>query len=270
MSTKTDVTVNAEDNAALVNEKVSEIMAEEKKPNPVTVVPPSDTVVKLPCGYATFTGEVVREAEVRELTGKDEEAIARASNVGKALLSILSRGVVSIGNQRATEEMLDSLLTGDRDMLLLGIYKATFGNEAVVQGICNNCNELHDISIDLNKDLKVRPFTGSRKFTLKGKAGEIIVQLPNGFTQKELVENADKSVAELTTLLLENCVESIDDVAVVSKEQVQNLGITDRKTIAEEINKRSFGPLFEEVAVQCPKCEGEVNVPLNLGTLFRF
>lgn len=270
MSTKTEVTVNAEQNSDLVNEKLAEVMADEKKPNPVTVIPPSDTVVKLPCGYATFTGEVVREAEVRELNGKDEEAIARASSVGKALITILNRGVVRIGNQQASEDMLDSLLSGDRDTLLVAIYKATFGKEAVLQGICNSCNEVHEVGVDLDTDLKVRPFAGSRKFTVSCKIGEVVVQLPTGFAQKDLVENSEKTVPELTTILLENCVESINGTPVVAKEQVQNLGIGDRKTIAEEINKRSFGPLFDEVTVACPKCEGEVSVPLNLGTLFRF
>lgn len=270
MTTKTEVTVSAEQNSDLVNEKLAEVMADEKKPAPVEVVPPSDTSVRLPCGYATFTGEFVRDAEVRELTGKDEEAIARASSVGKALITILNRGVVKIGDQIATEEMLDSLLSGDRDTLLVAIYKATFGKEAILQGICNTCNQVHEVGIDIDTDLKVRPFSGTRKFSVKCKVGEVVVQLPTGFAQKDLVENADKTVPELTTILLENCVESIDGAPVLNKEQVQNLGIGDRKIIAEEINKRSFGPLFDEVTVACPQCEGEVNVPLNLGTLFRF
>jgi hypothetical protein len=270
LSTTTEVTVNAAENKELVNDKLNEVLAEDKKSKSVTVVPPSDTLVTLPGGYATFAGEVIKEAEVRELNGRDEEAIARASNVGKALITILNRGVVRIGNQPATEEMLDSLLSGDRDTLMVAIFKATFGNETTVTSICNSCTSLQDIEVDLNVHLKVRPLTDSRKFTVKCKAGDVVVLLPNGFTQKELVDNTDKTVAEMTTVLLENCVESINGNPVLNKSQVQDLGINDRKLIAEEINKRAFGPLFDEVVLPCPQCEGEVNVPLNLGTLFRF
>jgi hypothetical protein len=269
LSTQTDVTVKAGENTDLVNEKVAEVLT-EKKSKSVTVVPPSETLVTLPGGYATFTGEVTKEAEVRELNGKDEEAIARTPNVGRALITILNRGVVRIGNQPATEEMLDSLLAGDRDTLMVAIFKATFGNETTVTSICNSCNSLQDIEVDLNTALKIRPLTSSRKFTVQCKIGEVVTLLPSGFTQKELVDNTDKTVAELTTILLENCVESINGTVVLDKSQVQELGINDRKMIAEEINKRAFGPLFDDVVLPCPQCESEVNVPLNLGTLFRF
>jgi hypothetical protein len=273
LSTQTDTTVKAADNPDLINSMVAQALANDKtEVKPVTIMPPSDTVVTLPGGYVTFAGEVVKEVEVRELNGKDEEAIARSTSVGKALLLILNRGVVRIGEEKATESMLDSLLAGDRDYLMIAIYKATFGNEALLQGICGQCNEIKDVKLNLDADIKVRPMANSheRKFVVDCKVGPVEINLPTGHTQKDLVNNSDKTVAELTTILLENCVNTIDGNDVLGKAQVQNLGINDRKAIAEEINKRNFGPLFNDVTVACPDCESEVTVPVNLGTLFRF
>ena len=82
--------------------------------------------------------------------------------------------------------------------------------------------------------------------------------------------SADKTIAELNSLLLEQTVVKIGDAPVVSKLQVQNLGLTDRRKIVEAINKRVCGPQFNDMVLACPDCEGEVQVPISLGALFRF
>ena len=265
--------VNAAQNPDLVNSMVTEALAStETKPGPVTILPPSENVVTLPGGYVDSAGEVITQVEVRELTGKDEEAIARANSMGKALLTILSRGTVKIGDVKATESALDSMLSGDRDAVMLGIYKATFGNTSTIQGVCQGCNSFKEVDINIDEDVKVRPLVdeSARRFTVDCKVGEVEVTLPTGHVQKDLINNSDKSVSELTTILLENCVLSINGSPVISKLQVQNLGINDRKKIAEAITDNNIGPIFDDIKVTCPDCESEVTVPLNLGNLFRF
>ena len=268
-----ETTINAIQNPDLVNSMVADAMkVAETKPEPVTIMPPSETVVTLPGGYISPDGEVITEVEVRELTGKDEEAIARSTSMGKALLTILSRGTVKVGELKATDAILDQMLSGDRDAIVVGIYKATFGSEVVLQGVCPGCNEFKDVNINVDEDIKVRPLieTSDRKFDLDCKVGSVKVMLPTGHVQKELINNTDKSVSELTTILLSNCVLEINGNPVLGKAQIQNLGINDRKKIAEAITERNIGPVFEDIKVECPDCESEVTVPFNLGNLFRF
>lgn len=266
-------TISAAANPAMANKAVQDMMVEKPQEIEVRITPPSDTVVNLPGGYITSAGEVTTEAEVRELNGRDEEEISKASTLGKALLTILKRGTVRIGNETVTEQMLDNLLSGDRDMLLLGIFRATFGNIAHLGGYCGSCAETKDVDVEINKDIKIKVLTdplNDRTFTVKGKSMEYTVTLPTGITQKELMLSADKTIAELNTLLLEQTVVKIGEAPVVSKIQVQNLGLTDRRKIVNEINKRVCGPQFNDLTLACPDCEGEVQVPISLGTLFRF
>ena len=266
-------TINAAANPALANKMIEETVAEKPVLKEVEITSPSDTLVTLPGGYVTSTGEVITEAEVRELNGKDEEAIARATSTGKAMLTILQRGTVRIGKEPATEDLLDKMLSGDRDMLVLSIFKATFGNEAPVSAYCSACAEFKDAEVNITDDIKVKRLKdpiNDRVFIVKGRNKEFTVQLPTGVTQKELLLNPDKSAAELNTLLLENTVIKIDDSPVASKVQVQNLGLVDRKKIIEAINERIAGPQFDDLTVSCPDCEGEVTIPINLGNLFRF
>ena len=266
-------TINAASNATFANDLISKALAEpEVQIEPAKITPPSDNFVTLPGGYVTPTGEVIKVAEVRELNGRDEEAIGKATNTGRLFAMLINRAVVSVGNVKATDTILDNMLAGDRDALLLGIYKATFGNEAVVPSWCPGCKEFKSTSIDVDKDIKIRSLIdpiNDRVFTVKGKTNEFLVALPTGVTQRELSVETDKTIAELNTILLENTVLEINGISVLSKSQVQNLGIVDRKLIIVEIVSKSPGPKFEEMTIDCPDCEGKVVVPISLGALFQ-
>jgi hypothetical protein len=266
-------TVKATTNPTLANSILDNVLNEEQPIEKANIKEPYDTLVNLPAGYITPSGEVIKVAEVRELNGRDEELISKADNMGKVFTTVLNRGVVKIGETPATEELLDELLAGDRDALMLGIYRATFGNTAPIPSYCNGCKEFKTVEVDIDTDINIKELVdpiNDRGFTYKGTTKEYKVLLPNGKTQKEMAVQADKTYAELTTLLLERTVIQIDDSPVLGKFQVQNMGIVDRKNITLEISKRSPGPLFDSVTVTCPDCTGEVVVPINLGALFQF
>jgi hypothetical protein len=265
-------TISAGANPDLANDLINKVLAEKPVEVDVQLTLPSDTSVTLPGGYINAAGEVVTEAEVRELTGQDEEAVAKSSTLGKALMTIIQRGTVKIGKEKASEDILDKMLAGDRDALLIGIFRATFGNTAELKTWCNECSELKDVEVDVNQDIKTKVLVdpmNDRVFTVKGRKQEITLRLPTGFVQKELITNADKTSAELNTILLEHCVVKIGESPVLSKFQVQAMGLTDRQLCIEEINNRVPGPQFDAVEIVCPDCESEVKVPINLGNLFR-
>lgn len=270
--TETNV-LNAAANPAMANKLVAEATKETKKQVKADIVPPSELVLTLPGGYLTPTGEVITEVEVKELNGKDEEAIARQNSAGKVLSTILNRGVVRVGDMEVTEDVLDQLLAGDRDYLLLGIYRATFGDEAEITAYCQGCEDYKTIGVDVTEDIEVKPLEdpiGSRRFEVKGKKHVYTCTLPAGKVQKELLLNSDKTLAELTTVLLAGTVREIDGASVLGRNQIQDIGVADRRIIAEEVGKRTFGPVVDEVSAECPDCNGKVVAPISIGTLFRF
>ena len=267
-------TVNAASNPNAVNSTVDKILAEpEQVIEKAVITAPSDNVVNLPAGYLSPSGEVIRTAEVRELNGKDEEQIVKSGNLLKQLGTILSRAVTNIGNLRADDALLDRMIIGDRDALLLGIYKATFGPTAELAAICDGCNDIKTVEVDIDRDIEVKILVDpveDRRWTVKTNGHEYLVTLPTGVAQRELTNNPDKTTAELTTTLLENCILEIDGSPLLGKAQVQAIGLKDRRKLGEEIAKRAPGPKFETAEVTCPDCGGKVAVPINLGTLFRF
>lgn len=264
-------TINAAANPDLANQLINDLVEEKPQQKEVKVTSPSNNLVTLPGGFITASGDVLDEAEVRELTGVDEEAIAKAPNVGRALLTILQRGTVRIGDEPADDRVLDGILSSDRDVLLLAIFKATFGNKAIVPVFLEG--EMKEVEVDLDVDIPISTLSdkvNDRFFTVTGRKHTYTVQLPTGRTHKEMIKNSDKSSAELSTIMLEGTVTEINGAPVLSKSQVQNLGIQDRKLLIDEINKRLPGPQFDKVTVTDPDTGKEVRVPVNFGTLFRF
>lgn len=273
-------TINAGQNPALANkiaETLSEIVVEEAAGSVPTITIPSlpDTNIELPAGfYDPMEDALVTTAEVRELTGADEEAIVRISEPGKALMTILEKATVSIGGKPADKETLNMLLAGDRETLLLAIRRVTFGNEIELDAVCGNCDApaLQHFVIDLTKDVTIKTLDDritDRRFTLDLKVGKVKVALPTGDVQNKLVNAPNKNSAELDTLLLSSCVLEINDVPVLGQAQIRNLGIKDRRTILEEIANRNPGPLLSEVKKACGTCGQEVELPLTLADLFR-
>ena len=253
----------------LVSSAISEALKEE--PVEVTTVAPSDNEVVLPGGYISPGGVLAKVAEVRELTGADEEAISRAGSLGKSLTTILQRGVVAIGEEPIGKHTLDDMLSGDRDSLLLAIRQATFGNLVEYRAICI-CGEDQIFDIDLSKDIPIKELENpvqDRLWTTKTKAGEAVMALPTGVTQKQLVEGLEKTTAELGTVLLAGCVQSIDGKISTGNSLVLNLGMADREKLIAEIVEKNPGPRLGEVKKACQACGEELETPLSLAALFR-
>jgi hypothetical protein len=265
-------TLKAAENPTLANQIAAEAFAEKTEITPAQIVSGQNLEVYLPGGFLTFSGEVLQTAEVKELTGKDEEAIAKTQNVTRIYSTVLQRGVVSLNGSPVTTDILNNMLLGDREALLMGIYRATYGDVAELLGMCTSCGNNETVGINLPQEIKVKPLLNpaeDRVFEVKGRTKTFTVTLPTGVTEHRLLDNTG-SAAEKITTFLEQTVLKIDGVNVLSKAQVQDLGMADRRKILEEIALRAPGPQFDDVTVECPKCGGELLVPVSIGAMFRF
>lgn len=258
----------------LINAAVAQYVssdAQDEEFDPGEFYPAQDRSVTLPGGVITPTGDVITEISVRELTGRDEEAIAKCRTIGKALLTVLERGVSAIGNRKPNETYLNGMLSGDRDFALLNIYSVTFGSEVQATRMCGSCGETSSLTIDLDSDVSVKRLDNpqDRYFTVPTSRGPASVELPTGSVQKILFENADRNLAELSTLLLVNTVSDIGNTPVLGPRQVQDLPIKDRRKIAEEISNRNPGPQMADIKKDCPKCGAEMEVAISIAGLFQ-
>jgi hypothetical protein len=233
---------------------------------------PSDSEVQLPGGFISKTGEVIRTAEVKELNGLDEEAIAKAGSAAKAFNVLLQRGLVKLGSEEVTKDHLDNLLSGDRDAILIGIRRVTFGEDITLNVQCANCSSPQSLEVNLYNDIPSKTLDdpiAERTFKVITKQGVVSVALPTGVVQKKLVDNTDKTVAEINTILLSGCILSINDSPSSGASTALLLGMADRTKVLEEIIKRNPGPRLGEVKKTCQACGEDMDLPLSLTDLFR-
>jgi hypothetical protein len=83
------------------------VTEKNEAPEPAKIKSPLDITVNLPGGYISPSGEVYRTAEVRELTGKDEEAIVKAN--APMSLSLILPMAIQFGYKMALEEVKEKL-----------------------------------------------------------------------------------------------------------------------------------------------------------------
>ena len=233
---------------------------------------PSETEVILPGGYLLANGNIVKTAEVRELNGEDEEAISKSGSTAKSLNILLQRGLVKLGDKDATKEDLDALLAGDRDAILIGIRKVTFGKTLALSIRCQSCSQDQVSEVDLDEDVPVKTLDNpiaDRVWEVETKKGTVKLSLPNGVTQKKLMDNIDKTSAELNTMLLAGCILSVNNAPSIGAQTALSLGMSERTDIVEDILSRNPGPRLGEVKKVCKACGEDIPLPLGLLDLFR-
>jgi hypothetical protein len=235
------------------------------------IIPPPDTVVELSGGCLDPSGSWVREAEVRELTGRDEEALARVKDVGRWMTLLLERGTVRIGSEPSSPDVLDGLLAGDWELLLLHIRAVTFGKEYETETVCRSCGSEYSVQIDVTKDIPVRAANPDEfTFSVRGKRQTYEVSLRSGATQRKVLEKlSDLSVAEMNTLVLYECVSVIDGLPVMGMDAIRDMPMQDRQTLLTEIRNRQPGPDLQGVTTKCPDCGAEQTLALSVAALFQ-
>lgn len=255
--------------AELVNQFARKAMEEPEEQ--IVTRAPSDSEVKLPGGFIKGS-ELITTAEVKELNGADEEAISKAGSTGKSLQVLLQRGLLKLGSYDATKDDFDTLLAGDRDAILIGVRCVTFGENLDLAIRCPNCGEEQSCTVNLIDDVPVKKLDdpiADRQWEVETKLGTAVVALPNGIVQRKLMENIDKTSAEINTLLLSGCIVSINGIPSIGAGTALALGMADRNKVLDSIIDRNPGPRLGEVKKACKACGEDISLPLSLVDLFR-
>jgi hypothetical protein len=237
-----------------------------------------DLTVMLPSGLVDGE-DLIQHAIVRELNGFDEEKLSRLDmdkNPAIFTTKLLAMAVESIGSRTPNEETIRQLLMGDRDALVVGIRRATYGNLVPFKLTCSECEQLSQVDIELDKDIEVQIPEDPRKreFEVPLRRGAIAkIALINGAAQEAFSEGQSKKTqAEINSLILARTLISIDGVPTHGSEETsKRLSLADRDTLIDWIAQNQPGPqLQKEIRVHCATCDAEYPIFLGTLNLFRF
>lgn len=264
-------------NGDVTNALVASVLAESVGAAPV-IEDPEDTHVELPGGLY-WDGDLIRTAEVRELTGEDDEKLASVTgSLVRWLTAMLERAVVRIGDETPTPAMIRRLLIGDRDALLLGIRIATFGRDITLTNVvCPHCDEALDATIDLTTVDKVtldNPAPRHEHLVPLRRGGVATVRLPDGEAQELVFAENSGTSAQRATKLLAHCLVSVTDkTATLSTLKgaalAKSLNWADRQTLSNYLTKTQPGPRLDDIRFVHEACGEEVRLPLTVPELFR-
>jgi hypothetical protein len=271
----TDPLVNPEKSNAEIAALLSEAVN-----TPVIEFPPDDLVM-LPGGLLK-NDILINSGIVKELTGRDEEALARASqsfNLFHFFDRLLSCGVVKLGNNPDInlDTTLRELLIGDRAALILGIRKATYGDKVEIsKWVCQNCNKESALSMEIS-DIPVKTLNSVEDTVFEvglRNGGHARVRLANGADQLEIMEKPDLTQAQIETLFLSKCVIEIVDNRGFSRQMIAfpqmslDMSVPDRHAILKELSERQPGPQYDKIEYECAFCGKKGLITVGIGDLF--
>lgn len=230
-----------------------------------------EQVFELLAGYVDSEGVTHKEFTLREITGKDEEAIHKGdvkNNSSKVASVLLSRCVTSLGTLtpksvgiRKWEEIIKSLYVGDQDYILLQLRKISIGEEIEVNHVCPECKTKLKTLVGVD-ELELIPFKGERliEFELprgyKDKKGEVHkngkMRLPTGIDREILTPLARTNLAKAETVMLTRLCK-FDDGLPVDDDIMGSLSIRDREYLQKLLQENTFGVNLQTEVV-CDSC----------------
>lgn len=264
--------MSAVSDPALANRIIEEVVDKPAAQDALDSIPiPEDTVYQLCGGYTPDGRTWDTEFEVRELTGRDEEYISRIANQMRIYSAILERGLVRVGHHRSSPLLIDGLLAGDWETVLLAIRIVTFGRQIEAKVTCDECKQSYTVDIDLVEQV-VRHEVSMEEVTFQivGRHGtKYKVNLPFGATQRKIMEKENLTNGEANTILLTDCVQTIDGMPTIGSDSVLNIPMADRITLVQTIDSKKVGPDLKGVRTKCPYCDAEMNTPISIAALFQ-
>lgn len=251
-------------------------------PSQILFATPESTHITLPTGLL-WDGALIQDVEVRELTGADEEMLARESKtrefMGPAQFvdTILRGTVIAIGDDRdhkSIQTKLRQMLIGDRWYIALAIRRLTYGDEwEIEQFVCRLCGKSFGVAVDLRcpegGDIKLRTLENPMIQTVEVplRRGTATVRLVNGGDELMALGDAGRTIPEQTSIYLDQCTQRVNGVHTPIGFS-QRLGMADRHAIVDALVANAPGPMLGEVSVPCSECGRSADYSLSMADLF--
>src|SRR5215217_7461624 len=216
----------------------------------------SDGVCNLPGGLVLDNGRRLGRAELRPLTGREEEWVTLHADTPAAQMTtkILSACFVRLEDVPVNSEIAGKLLVGDRDFLILQLRRMTLGDRFAAVFSCPACKLTMDVEF-LAHDIFIEP-RPQKTTTYTWHSGDrpIHFRLPNGADQEAV---ADLATDEAVEILLARCV--IEEGGTLTAEE-QAAVIAEMDRLAPQIDL--------ELELNCPECGHSFTTPFDCTAFF--
>ncbi len=220
------------------------------------------TRVTLPGGLVLDDGRFLGEAELRPLSGYEEDWLASHPGVPSALATtyLLARCLISLDGVPGDRDLARRLLVGDRDFLMLQLRRITLGDRISAVLVCPGCQARMDVDLAVGEvPVECRP-QGATWHVAElsdgpGRSRAVHFRLPNGADQ-EAVLGLDPQTA--VGALLRRCLRDGGDAELAEGEKT---GIANAMAeLAPDLDL--------ELELNCPECGEAFLAPFDTSAFF--
>lgn len=221
--------------------------------------------VNLPCGLLADNGELYTDADIREISGHEEDMLAsKKIQSSKKMGSLLAKCCTRLGpyTGEELERQVKKLPIGDRVLLLLRIRQVTLGDEFPYRHECPNCEYKGMFTVDLN-DMEVRPMPDplTRVYDKELSNGaKVRFHVMTGEDEERLQEAMTESDKVTLTILAR--LDLLNEEAP-TLETVKDLGMKLRNELRDLFNEVEGG-VDTSIEIECPRCQEEVTTELDI------
>jgi hypothetical protein len=250
-------------------------------------------VFELPNAICTDSGQWVREVELAEMTGEEEDILADQTRmVGKGKLAkradqrmteILSRCTVRLGDWRRPDgkdrfnaptfffKAWENAYTNDRAFAIIKLRQVSLGDILTVEETCPACGkELKRVEVNLN-DLKANPIDFEiackthRKVTLPKSKDVVTWRAFTGRDELLLEEIQSSRKSDMLSAVLQARITEVNGVPPSDVlEYVKRLSQLDRRFFSKHIDDAEGG-LDTSLQIGCDGCGHEFERAVNIG-----
>lgn len=218
----------------------------------------------------TFTLPTGLEAELREMTGAEEEILTnpRLIRSGDAINQVLANCVVRLGELKSpsVKDVLD-LLSGDRLFLLVRLRQVSLGDEVALELACTNatCRHVNTVRVGLD-ELEVTPYGREREFktTLPGSGHAVTFVHLDGHMEKRLAALKEPSISSAMTMRIREI-----DGKAPSKKALADMSLRDRNALREAM-RAVEGGIDTAIETECEACGTTLRTRLEAEPAFLF
>ena len=217
----------------------------------------TENIFFLPGGLMLQQNSVLNKACLRPLSGREEEWLAQHQSTPSAKRAnwLLNACLVSLGDRPANKDLVQQLLVGDRNFLILQLRRLTLGDHVQAVAPCPICNQKMDVDFQLDDvPIEYRPQNVS-SYTVELSGRSVRFRLPAGGDQEAALETRSEDAVED---LLNRCV--LDDGGKPLSAEEQSIVIAEMEQRAPHIDL--------ELELTCPECSEFFLLPFDTTTFF--
>ena len=226
-------------------------------------------IFTLPGGYLDSEGVVHDEAQVREMTGAEEDVLAGKGTIMSKLNTILASCLVRIGtitDKNRMQEVVMNLPAVDRICLLVMIRSVSIGDEYSFDAVCPSCRDKSVHTINLSTlPVKEMPDKTKRFFDIQTPSGKIVqIKTLLGKDEAAASDIAQKFPNDLSSALMLARVTQIDGKPAALQD-TKSLSWKDLSFLRKELRAHD-GDLDTKAENTCQKCNNDFSIDLDIGS----